>query len=156
MVAGEFLTADDRSGILIGKRLADSLGVSAGQKVSLTVVNADGQPDESIFTIRGVFATGIPSYDESTVFMPLAKAQAFTGTGNRASAVIILLHDQDDAGAVATALQGPGVNGPHLARVELGGVADDGNRYVLLRHSGRYRDADRGRRHCQYAADGRL
>ena len=54
MVSGEFLTADDRSGILIGKRLADSLKLGVGDSVSLVVVNADGQPDESIFTIRGV------------------------------------------------------------------------------------------------------
>jgi hypothetical protein len=28
--------------------------------VSLAVVNADGQPDEAVFTVRGLFATGVP------------------------------------------------------------------------------------------------
>ena len=59
MVSGEFLTADDRSGILIGKRLSDSLKVGAGDTVSVAIINADGQPDESSFTIRGVFSTGV-------------------------------------------------------------------------------------------------
>ena len=43
LVAGEFLTADDRSGILIGKRLADDLGLGVGDNVNLAIVNADGQ-----------------------------------------------------------------------------------------------------------------
>jgi len=107
-VAGEFLTPDDRGGILIGQRLADSLGVGVGQKVSLAVATADGLPDEGSFTIRGLFATGVPSYDENTVFMPLSKAQAFTRSGERASAVVITLHRQVDADQVAAALQGPG------------------------------------------------
>lgn len=107
LVAGEFLAPDDRSGILLGKRLADSLGIPVGQKVSLTLVDADGQPEEGIFTVRGLFSTGVPTYDDSSVFMPLAKAQAFTQTPGRASAVVVLLRAQDDADAVAAALRGP-------------------------------------------------
>ena len=40
--------------------------------------------------------------------MPLAKAQAFTNTAGRASAVVMLLNRQDDADAVAVALRGAG------------------------------------------------
>lgn len=109
LVAGDWLTADDRDGILIGRLLADSLRVSAGQRVSLAIVNANGQPDEGTFTIRGLFSTGIPSYDESAVFMALDKAQAFAGTGARASAIMILLNDRADTEKVAAALTAPGV-----------------------------------------------
>jgi ABC-type lipoprotein release transport system permease subunit len=109
LVAGEFLTPDDRDGIVIGKRLADSLGIGVGRKVSLTIINADGQADEGIFTIRGIFSTGIVSYDESSVFMPLAKAQAFARSRGRASAIVMTLQRQEDAEAVATTLQSPGI-----------------------------------------------
>ena len=109
VVSGEWLTPDDREGVLIGRGLAESLGVSAGQKVNLTLVNADGRPDEGNFTIRGLFSTGIPSYDQSAVFMPLDKAQAFTGASGRASLIMILLNQQNDANSVAAALGGPGV-----------------------------------------------
>lgn len=105
MVDGGFLAADDRSGILIGKHLADNLGVGTGQKVVLTVVDANGKPDEGVFEIRGVFSTGVPVYDDSAVFMPLSKAQAFTGAGDRASAIMILLHKQGDADKVAATLR---------------------------------------------------
>ncbi len=107
--AGTFLTADDRNGILIGKPLADSLGIGVGQKVNLAIVNSDGRPDEGIFTIRGLFTTGIPNYDQGAALMTLSKAQAFTGTTRHASAIFILLNNQDDSDTVAAALRGPDV-----------------------------------------------
>ena len=109
IVSGEFLTPDDRNGILIGKPLADSMNIGAGQKVNLAIVNSDGRPDEGTFTIRGLYATGIPSYDQSVAFMPLSKAQAFTGTNRHASAIFILLNNQADTEKVAAALRGPDV-----------------------------------------------
>jgi ABC-type lipoprotein release transport system permease subunit len=108
LVAGEFLAPGDRDGILIGERLARSLGLTAGDDIGLLVNTSDEQPDEAIFTIRGLYDTGIPSYDEITVFLPLTKAQAFTRAGDRASAVVALLHDKEDADAVAGALRAPG------------------------------------------------
>jgi ABC-type lipoprotein release transport system permease subunit len=109
LVSGEFLTPDDRSGVMIGQPLAASLGVGVGQKVNLALVNADGKADEANFTIRGLFSTGIVSYDESAVFMPLGKAQAVAGTGERASAIVVLLRRQADTDKVAAAIQNPGV-----------------------------------------------
>ncbi|MFC2038052.1 ABC transporter permease [Chloroflexota bacterium] len=109
MVAGEFLAPDDRRGILIGKRLADGLGLGVGDNVNLAVVNSDGDGDEVAFAIRGVFSTGVYGYDDGAVFMPLSKAQAFTRTDGHASAIVLLLHGQDEANQVAAALQGPGI-----------------------------------------------
>lgn len=109
VVAGEFLAADDRGGILIGKRLADSMNTGVGQKASLAVVDADGQVDEGAFTIRGLFSTGVPSYDESAVLMPLSTAQSFARIDEQASSIVILLKDQADADKVAAALKSPEV-----------------------------------------------
>jgi len=107
LIAGQFLSPDDRSGILIGQQLAKSLGLAEGSQISLLVNTADEQPDEAIFTIRGLYNTGVPSYDESTIFLPLAKAQAFTRTEGRASAIFVLLHRQEDADAIAATLRAP-------------------------------------------------
>jgi ABC-type lipoprotein release transport system permease subunit len=108
LVAGNFLEANDRGGVLLGKRLADSLGLKVGENVNLTVINADGQPEEALFAIRGLFASGVLVYDEATVFMPLPRAQSFALTGDRVSAVWMLLHDEEAAEAVATTLAAPG------------------------------------------------
>jgi ABC-type lipoprotein release transport system permease subunit len=107
LVAGDFLTPDDRGGVLMGQRLAESLGLAIGQRIVLVVSTADQQPDEATFTIRGLYATGVASYDETRVFLPLSKAQAFTRTEGRASAIFILLDCKEEVNAVAAALRAP-------------------------------------------------
>jgi ABC-type lipoprotein release transport system permease subunit len=108
-VVGQFLDSEDRGGILIGQKLARSLDLTVGSDISLLVNTSGEQPDEAFFTVRGLYDTGIPAYDETTVFLPLAKAQAFTRTEGRASAVRILLNDQEDADGVAVVLRAPGL-----------------------------------------------
>jgi len=109
LVGGEFLAPDDRSGVLISRRLAKSLGLTVGDDVSLLINTSGEQPDEAIFAIRGLYDTGLPGFDGATIFLPLAKAQAFTRVGDRASAVVALLHDRETADAVASALRAPGL-----------------------------------------------
>jgi ABC-type lipoprotein release transport system permease subunit len=106
-VGGDFLAPDDRNGIVIGKALADSLGIAVGQNVLLTVIDADDRPHDGVFTVRGLFATGIPSYDQSAALLPLAAAQGFTAAGRHASAIVVLLRDQNAADQVAAALRSP-------------------------------------------------
>jgi ABC-type lipoprotein release transport system permease subunit len=109
LVAGEFLAPDDRSGVLVGRRLAETMGLAVGDDVSLLVNTSGEQPDEAVFEIRGLYDSGIPGFDDVTVFLPLAKAQAFVRVGDRASAVVVLLDDQEGADAVAAGLSGPGL-----------------------------------------------
>lgn len=105
MIAGEFIKADDREGILIGNILADKLSLKVGDKVNLLVTTSNGDVNEQLFTIRGIFTTRTPGYDESTIFMPLAKAQAITATENHASTIFVMLENSEDAQAVAQAIQ---------------------------------------------------
>ncbi len=109
IISGSFLAADDRGGVLIGAKLAKSLELGEGSQVSLLVTTSDERPDEALFTIRGLFDTNTPAYDETVVFMPLPKAQAFTRTEGRASAIFMVLQQQEDADRVAGALRGPGL-----------------------------------------------
>jgi ABC-type lipoprotein release transport system permease subunit len=105
MIAGEFIKADDREGILIGNVLADKLHLKVNDKVNLLVTTSNGDVNEQLFTVRGIFTTRTPGYDESTIFMPLAKAQAITATENHASTIFVMLQSDQDADAVAQALQ---------------------------------------------------
>jgi ABC-type lipoprotein release transport system permease subunit len=108
MTSGQFLTADDREGILIGQPLADRLKVTTGDQVDLLVNTSNGDVAEQNFTIRGIYSTNTPTYDQSTVFMPLAKAQTITQTQNHASTLFILLKNIDQTDAVAAAIASPG------------------------------------------------
>ena len=106
LLSGEFLEADDREGVLIGRPLAEKMSLAAGDPIDLLVNTSNGNVDEQLFVVRGIFSTQTPSYDETTVFMPLAKAQAFTQAENHASTIFIMLQDRDQTGAVAAALIG--------------------------------------------------
>ncbi len=108
LVSGEFIQPDDRSGILLGRRLAESMDVTVGDQVSLLINTSNQQADEATFTVRGLYATGVPVYDDTTVFLPLSKAQAFTRTEGRASAIMALLDDREQADGIAQALRSPG------------------------------------------------
>ena len=107
LVSGEFLTADDREGILIGYPLTETLGLKVGDQLNLLINTSDGSVDEQLFTVRGVYTTGSTNYDKGLVFLPLAKAQAFSSAGDHASYIFVLLHDREQADAVAAALKGP-------------------------------------------------
>lgn len=108
MVAGQYLELNDRDGVIIGEKLGRELGVGVGSKISLLVNTSDGETDEDLFTVRGLFSTGVVSYDAGTVYMPLPKAQAITNTGDRISAVILLTRNAETADPVAISLRSPG------------------------------------------------
>jgi ABC-type lipoprotein release transport system permease subunit len=107
MVSGDYLTDDDRGGLLMGRTLADKLGLAPGDTINLLVNTSNGDVDQQSFVIRGLYSTGTPGYDESTIFLPLAKAQAIARAENHASVIFILLKDQDQTDGVAAALQAP-------------------------------------------------
>jgi ABC-type lipoprotein release transport system permease subunit len=105
VIEGDFITADDREGILIGQPLADKLGLAVGGQVNLLVNTSNGDIVEQLFTIRGIYTTNTFGYDESTVFLPLDKAQTITGAEDRASLIFVMLQDKEQAETVAAALQ---------------------------------------------------
>ena len=107
IVAGDYLQNDARGEILVGKMLADQMEISVGQRVSLAASNANGQGQEDVFTVVGLVDTGFPSLDQHRVILPMEQAQSYSGVGNRFSSLIIMLHDGEDAEAVAAALATP-------------------------------------------------
>ena len=109
LVAGDFPAADDREGVLLGQPLADRLSLHVGDNLTLLINTSNGDVDQQAFTIRGLYSTRTPTYDDRTVFLPLAKAQAFTRAEDHASTILVILHDREQAEAVAAALQGPGL-----------------------------------------------
>jgi ABC-type lipoprotein release transport system permease subunit len=105
LVRGEFLKPDDREGILIGRPLAEKLGLDVGDQINLTANTSNGDASDQLFTIRGIYSTDTRVFDSAIVFLPLAKAQSITGTENHASTIFVLLKDKDQTDAVVNALQ---------------------------------------------------
>lgn len=109
IISGSFLTADDSGGLLIGKPIAEKLHLKAGDNISLSVNTANGDVAEQAFTVRGIYSTNTYGFDNITIFLPLAKAQAITQTQNHASTVFVLLKDTAQTDSVASALKVSGL-----------------------------------------------
>jgi ABC-type lipoprotein release transport system permease subunit len=107
MVTGDYLTADDRNGLLMGQALADKLKLAPGATVTVLVNTSNGDVDQQSFVVRGIYSTGTPGYDQTSIFLPLAKAQAISRAENHASLILILLKDQGQTDAFAAALANP-------------------------------------------------
>jgi ABC-type lipoprotein release transport system permease subunit len=110
LISGQFLAPDDREGILIGRPLADKLGLDVGTQIQLSVNTSNGDVDEQPFIVRGIYTTQSDAFDSLTVFLPLAKAQAITQAENHASTIFILLKDKGQTDAVAAALKSSSYN----------------------------------------------
>jgi ABC-type lipoprotein release transport system permease subunit len=106
IISGEFLTPVDREGILLGKPLAEKLGLKVGDRVNLSVNTANGDVDEQPFIVRGIYSTDTFGFDSTTVFLPLSKAQAIARAENHASTILVLLQDTSQTDTVVAALQG--------------------------------------------------
>lgn len=105
LIEGIFLTTDDREGVLIGQPLAEKLGVKVGEQINLSINTSDGDVNEQVFIIRGIYSTRTNAFDSLTVFLPIAKAQTITKTENHASTIFVLLKDKNQTDAVISALQ---------------------------------------------------
>jgi len=102
--------------------------------MNLLVNTSDGSVDEQTFTVRGIFTTGATTYDKGIVFLPLEKAQAFSGADDHASFIFVLLHDKEQADAVAAALANSNVQVETWAEMnELLVMMDDfANVYITI------------------------
>jgi ABC-type lipoprotein release transport system permease subunit len=114
IVSGNYLTADDSGGLLIGKPNADKLRLKAGDNVSLSVNTTNGDVAEQKFVVRGIYSTNTYAFDSATIFLPLAKAQAITQTQNHASTIFVLLKDISSTDSVAGALKVSDLKGADL------------------------------------------
>jgi putative ABC transport system permease protein len=65
--------------VLIGKGLAELFGFKPGDELIITGENKFRQPNLDTFSIAGVFSSGFPLFDETSVFIPLESARVFMG-----------------------------------------------------------------------------
>jgi lipoprotein-releasing system permease protein len=84
-------------GLLIGVRMAEDLGLSAGQSVLLRTERGV----ERQLTVRGVFRTGLQSLDERIAFLSLQTARPLFVLPEGVTNIEIKLSDPEDARAMA-------------------------------------------------------
>jgi len=88
--------------IVIGERLAQTLGVQPGDP--LTLISPSGgatafgfTPQRKTYTVAATFTVGMSEYDQLFIYMPLAQAQLFFGREGIVDVVEIRVADADRA-----------------------------------------------------------
>ena len=107
IVKGRYLSGQIPKGIVIGDELATTIGVEVGSEIVVLTPAADGSMGNDLYTVAGLFHTGLDSMDRSLVVMPLASLQELLRLPpGRIHEVGIKLHDITQATATAAALEG--------------------------------------------------
>ena len=106
MVKGSYLSAQMPNGIVMGDKLAATIGAAVGSKIVLLTPAADGSLGNDLYTVAGLFHTGLSAMDQGLVVMPLASLQELVRLApGRIHEVGIKLRDVTTATATAAALE---------------------------------------------------
>jgi len=111
MTAGRFLTADDVDLVVIGQGLADALGVTLGDRLSLAGRAQHQQMRTRTMTVVGIYDLGMADLEKRTVYISLSEAQSLYNLTGQVTEVAIVLERIGQEAEVMTPLkaQFPGV-----------------------------------------------
>jgi len=94
---------DGSGGVAIGTGLANNLGLTVGDRITLisprgAVTPFGSAPRIKAYPVVAIFQIGMSEYDSTYVFMPFAEAQAYFNVGEAAQAIEVYLDDPDQVG----------------------------------------------------------
>ncbi len=72
---GEYLTERTPKGVVLGDKLASTIGMQLGSEIVLLTQAADGSMGNDVYTLVGIFHTGLDSVDRGLVLMTLPALQ---------------------------------------------------------------------------------
>jgi ABC-type lipoprotein release transport system permease subunit len=104
VVDGSPLDASATKGVLIGVKLAESLGLKPGDELILVGQAYDGSVASSRIPVRGVFETRIDELDGYVAVMPLEAVREFLAAPGGATAIVLRLNDRGALGAAQARL----------------------------------------------------
>lgn len=106
LTKGSYLTAQVPQGVVIGDRLASTIGIGRGAEIVLLTQAADGSMGNDTYTVVGIFHTGLDALDRGLVLMSLSSLQGLLQLApGRIHEIGIKLTNVTVATSVATALE---------------------------------------------------
>ena len=97
-VEGRYLEPDDDLAAYVGAGLADSLDLQLGSRFVAQAQDAEGEIAGQLLRVVGIFRSGVPAVDQTTVQVPLATAGDWLGAADGVTNVGVVL---DDSAATA-------------------------------------------------------
>jgi lipoprotein-releasing system permease protein len=109
IVGGSLGTGADQSEVAIGDRMAYSLGVRAGDEVTLVTPDPEGSgsgtvPKSQAFRVAALFRVDHEKYDTGVVFMPIATAQRYYDMPGAVSSLDIYVTDPEQVAVTKAAI----------------------------------------------------
>lgn len=109
VVEGAAFSDSDASGILLGRKLAENLGVGLGRKVVFTLTDKHGELTPDVARVAGILETGTPNLDAAIALFPIDRMRRVLGYGaDESGQVAVFVDDQRRAARVASDLDGVG------------------------------------------------
>jgi lipoprotein-releasing system permease protein len=89
--------------IIIGYRLASRLGLRAGDPITLIAPSGSATPfgmipARKVYTVTGLFDSGMAEFDSAYIYMPLSQSQLFFSRGDAVDRLDVRLADPDESG----------------------------------------------------------
>ena len=105
----------DNKSVVLGKRLAEQLKLSVGQKIVLFDLATLNKSNKRIkqFTISGLFHSGMTEYDKSLVFISIVDANILFGMGNSVSGYVLRVEDTSMLDEITASLNNE-LSYPHM------------------------------------------
>jgi len=95
---GRNLTSDDLDNVLLGKGLADAMGVKVGDRITMVGSSQHEQMRQRTMTVVGIFDLGLADIEKQTVYISLGEAQAlYEVTGSTEVAIFLEKLGQESA-----------------------------------------------------------
>jgi putative ABC transport system permease protein len=101
---GRNLTSDDLDNVLLGKGLADAMGVKVGDRITMVGSSQHEQMRQRTMTIVGIYDLGLADMEKQDVYISLLEAQTLYGV-NGSTEVAIFLDRLGQEGSVIDAMK---------------------------------------------------
>lgn len=110
IVAGDISALERGEGVIIGRRMAEKMGIAPGD--AITLISPEGRatiagmvPRVKSYPVVGLFEIGMFAYDNGLILMPFEEAQTYfklrDAGADSASSIEIIAQDADNAGVIA-------------------------------------------------------
>ena len=115
MVSGNIRSGDlvgfaAGEGVALGSRMADSLGLTVGDTITLIAPEGDVTPFGVTPRVKGypvsaIFEVGMSEYDSTIIYMPLEEAQLYFNSEGTVQSIEIMISDPDNVDAMRGAIE---------------------------------------------------
>jgi putative ABC transport system permease protein len=86
---GEYLSTGQDGRIVIGRKLAEHLGVGLGDKLVVMTQDSENDLQSRLFRVGGIFESNSPLWEKAAAFVTLSSMQELLGRPNELTAILV-------------------------------------------------------------------